>query len=240
MKTIILCIVIVILAGCGDEGNTTKGLQPLTGDLLSPVALAESFHATPLASKVLKSTVYITVSNSKESSDGSGFVCRPNLIATAYHIIDSAYSSKTPTYIKVQSVLGGEFYSATEIVAINVDRDIAILRVPLFTQPALSLANSNSAYVGQLVLACGNPDGYIGTYSFGIISGFRFDVGPLLKGRSIQITASISAGSSGGPVCDEKGQVIGIVSLSDVDGNDLNFLTPSNALKEMLDQIPAD
>ena len=231
--------------GCGDEGDQSR-LQPLTSNTVAPVPIAQDFQATPLALHILTSTTYITVTNSEESSDGSGFVCGAGLIATAYHVIDAAYNtSNVPTYIKVQAVLGGMLHTATAIVARDVGRDIAILRVPDYPAPPLPLANSNLVYIGQPVFVAGNPDGYMGSYSFGIVSGVRMNVGPLLRDRSIQITAPISAGSSGSPVCSEHGAVIGVVSLSDVDGNDLTFITPSNALASLLQSIapptePAD
>ena len=239
MKIILLGIVLILLVGCGDEGDIDDRLQPLTGNSLAPVvALAENFYATPLAQHILASTTYITVTNSDASSDGSGFVCGTGLIATAYHVIDAAYNTRNlPTYIKVQSVLGGMLYTATTIVAHDVARDIAILEVPDYPATPLPLANSDFVYIGQPVFVAGNPDGYIGTYSSGIVSAVRMNVGPLLKDRSIQITVPISAGSSGSPVCSQQGRVLGVVSLSDLDGNDLTFITPSNALISLLDSI---
>ena len=176
--------------------------------------------------------------NSEEASDGSGFVCGDGLIATAYHVIDAAYNTRNlPTYIKIQSVLGGTIYPVTSIVARDIGRDIAILRVPDYPEVPLALTNSDFVYIGQPVFVASNPEGYIGSYSFGIVSGIRMNVGPLLKDKSIQITAPISRGSSGAPVCSEQGKVIGVVSLSDIDGNDLTFVTPSNALTVLLQSI---
>ena len=84
------------------------------------------------------------------------------------------------------------------------------------------------AVEGQRVLVIGNPDGLEGTVSDGIISAFR-------SGRSmIQITAPISPGSSGSPVLDETGQVIGMATLVSKEGQNLNFAISAEAIKDSI------
>lgn len=75
---------------------------------------------------------------------------------------------------------------------------------------------------GDKVYAIGNPKGLLGTFSEGIISGFRDIDGT----KYVQITASISSGSSGGPVVDENGRVIGVTTASIKDGQNLNLAMP--------------
>ena len=195
--TLWLLAFLLLCSACGDEGDIGH-LQQLTANTASVIPLDQPFYATPLAQHILTSTTYITVKNSEEASDGSGFVCGDGLIATAYHVIDAAYNTRNlPTYIKIQSVLGGTIYPVTSIVARDIGRDIAILRVPDYPEVPLALTNSDFVYIGQPVFVASNPEGYIGSYSFGIVSGIRMNVGPLLKDKSIQITAPISRGSSG-------------------------------------------
>jgi S1-C subfamily serine protease len=90
------------------------------------------------------------------------------------------------------------------------------------------LGSSLNAVEGQRVLVIGNPEGLEGTVSDGIISAFR-------SGRSmIQITALISPGSSGSPVLDETGQVIGMATLVSKEGQSLNFAISAEAIKDAI------
>jgi serine protease Do len=83
--------------------------------------------------------------------------------------------------------------------------------------PFLKLGNSTNAVEGQQVIVIGSPEGLQGTVTEGIISAFR-------ENRSmIQITAPISHGSSGSPVNDENGQVIGVATLVAKEGQNLGF-----------------
>src|SRR5262249_7827334 len=105
-------------------------------------------------------------------------------------------------------------------------QDLALLTPPLF-----DFANSDDITgrplkqslskhnVGERVFAVGNPRGLEGTFSEGIISGFR-DVGNV---RYIQITAPISPGSSGGSFLDDKGEVIGVATATIQGGQNLNL-----------------
>ena len=94
--------------------------------------------------------------------------------------------------------------------------------------PSLTRGDSSAAREGQRVLVIGNPEGLYGTVSDGIISAFRDD------GNIIQITAPISPGSSGSPVLNEKGEVIGIATYYGKEGQNLNFAVSSNALEDLI------
>ena len=97
----------------------------------------------------------------------------------------------------------------------------------------LPLGDSDTVQVGETVYVAGNPKGLEGTVSDGLISGRR---DRYTKKERLQMTAPISPRSSGGPVLNHKGKVIG-VSVSayhPFDGQNLNFAVPSNALKALL------
>ena len=92
----------------------------------------------------------------------------------------------------------------------------------------LTLRNSSDAVEGEKVLVIGNPEGLRGTVSDGIISAFR-------ENRSlIQITAPISPGSSGSPVLDETGQVIGMATLVEKEGQNLNFAISAEVISAIV------
>ena len=112
-------------------------------------------------------------------------------------------------------------------------------RRPLFEAPPLDLADSEAVQVSDPVYVVGNPQGFLeGTVSQGIISGFReINVG----NKHIQMTAPISRGSSGGPVLNDEGTVVGVSVGSLGEGQLLNFAIPSNCLKTLLiEERPAN
>ena len=96
-------------------------------------------------------------------------------------------------------------YDIQGYTAIDEKRDLIILKVNRTTAPKLTFADSDLVMVGDPVYAVGNPIGLEGTFSQGIISSIR----PVGKDKVLQLTAPISPGSSGGPVLNNKGQVIG-------------------------------
>ena len=156
---------------------------------------------------------------------GSGFVIgKDGEIATNYHVIEGASSAL------VKFVNKEEKYTVDNIVQISTKYDLAIIQISAKSTP-LSLGDDELASVGNRIYAIGNPEGLEGTVSEGIISGFRkVDE----NFRIMQITAPISPGSSGGPIINQDGQVIGIASASIIIGQNLNFAVPVNKLKEII------
>jgi hypothetical protein len=122
--------------------------------------------------------------------------------------------------------------------AIDSRRDLALLKVSGTTSSTLSLATSANVAVGDDVYALGNPQGFEGTVSHGIVSGIR-TVG---TDRLIQISAPISPGSSGGPVLSADGKLVGVAVGSFTGGQNLNFCVPAIYLGDLLatrgDTIP--
>lgn len=156
---------------------------------------------------------------------GSGFVIgKDGEIATNYHVVEGASSAL------VKFVNKEEKYTVDNIVQISTKYDLAIIQISTKSTP-LSLGDDELASVGDRIYAIGNPEGLEGTVSEGIISGFRkVDE----NFRIMQITAPISPGSSGGPIINQNGQVIGIASASIIIGQNLNFAVPVNKLKEII------
>jgi hypothetical protein len=95
---------------------------------------------------------------------------------------------------------------------------------------SFTLGNSDAVEVGDPVYAVGNPQGLEGTFSQGIVSSIR-QVG---SDKLLQITAPISPGSSGGPVLNLRGEVVGVSVATFSGGQNLNFAIPSNYLKALL------
>ena len=179
-----------------------------------------------IAEKALAATVYLEMqdSNGLPLGFGSGFFVTPNLIATNYHVIAGA-ASGTAKLVGKSTIYKIEGFTAT-----NKYNDLVLLKVSASDIKPLPLGNSDAVKIGEAVYVAGNPKGLEGTFSDGIISSRH---GGHVKGR-LQMTAPISLGSSGGPVLNEKGEVIG-VSYAILEGNqNLNFAIPSLYLKTLL------
>jgi S1-C subfamily serine protease len=142
-------------------------------------------------------------------------------LLTNYHVISGANSviAKTPS---------GAVYLLKRIVSVSPSADVAVLQFYATDVPYLSIGSATNAVEGQRVLVIGNPEGLEGTVSDGIISAFR-------DNRSmIQITAAISPGSSGSPVIDDSGNVIGIATMIYKDGQNLNFAISSESIRDAI------
>src|SRR5690606_29556210 len=152
---------------------------------------------------------------------GSGFLIEGGRIVTNAHVVE-----------------GGQPHLRTGVVALplSIDRldpdvDLAVLRAdaPIEARP-LRLAAAEPD-IGTTVFVLGNPRGLERTISEGLLSGRR-----RLEGRELlQMTAAISPGSSGGPVVDAAGQVVGITVGSFTKGQSLNFAVPVSALRRLLE-----
>ena len=182
-----------------------------------------------IAQKAFRSTVLLVMEdkNGQPLSLGSGFFVKQGQIATNLHVVEGA----TRGYAKL--VGKDTKFNVEGYTAIDEKRDLIILKVTAFGTQAISLGNSDLAQVGETVYAVGNPRGLEGTFSDGIISSIR----PVGSDKLIQMTAPLSPGSSGGPVLNRKGEVIGVSVFTIRDGQNLNFAIPSNYLKTLLNKV---
>jgi S1-C subfamily serine protease len=194
--------------------------------LLIATASAHAQTAQEIARKVFSSTVLLVMEdvNGQPLSLGSGFFVRDGEIASNLHVVEGAATG----YAKM--VGEQKKYDIEGITAVDPQRDLIILKISARPSHTLSIGNSDAVQVGEPVYAVGNPQGLEGTFSQGIVSSIR-QVG---QDKLLQITAPISPGSSGGPVLNEKGEVIGVSVATFRGGQNLNFAIPSNYLKTLL------
>jgi S1-C subfamily serine protease len=165
--------------------------------------------------------------NGQPLSIGSGFVVGEGVIATNLHVIEGANSG----YAK--PVGQKDRFDILGIVGLDKTHDLVLLSVKEARAPALPLGESGAVAVGDGVFVVGNPYGLEGTFSEGIVSSLR-SVAP---DSLLQITAPISPGSSGGPVLNSRGEVIGVAVATFKDGQNLNFAIPVSYLKALLGQV---
>ena len=153
---------------------------------------------------------------------GTGFfVSGDGYLLTNNHVIEGSSSIAARTS-------SGATYTFESVAVRSTDPDLAELKFTTTDVPHLQLGNSNKAVEGEKVLVIGNPEGLQGSVSDGIISAFRDN------GAYIQITAPISPGSSGSPVLDETGQVIGMATLVYREGQNLNFAISADRIRSYL------
>ena len=147
------------------------------------------------------------------SSDG--------MVITNYHVIDGAYSAKV--------TIGTKTYSVTEVLAYDIDIDIAVLRV---NGKNLRKANicTETHKSGAKVYALGSSQGLTLTFSQGMITHSSREIDGVVY---VQHDASISSGNSGGPLINEYGEVIGINTWTLLESQNLNFAINVSELKNL-------
>lgn len=150
---------------------------------------------------------------------------KDGVVVTNYHVISEGSSA-------VVKLPDGAFYLVDGVLASDKTRDIAVIKAHGQSFRTLTLGNSDRVQVGQEVVAIGNPLSMESTVSNGIVSGIR--VIEEEGGKFLQITAPISPGSSGGPLFNMAGEVVGITTAGLKGGENLNFAIPVNAAKHML------
>jgi hypothetical protein len=155
---------------------------------------------------------------------GSGFVVDKGLVATNKHVVECSGTG----YVTLIGQTAKHTISAKYLDSVH---DLAILKVEGLSAPAIPLSNVPNLSIGDKIYAAGNPQGLEGTFSDGIISSLRYSAG------RIQFTAAISQGSSGGPVVDEYGRVIGVTVSYLTSGQNLNFAVPTQLLQALIADV---
>lgn len=164
--------------------------------------------------KVKNSVVVVLVMDEKDEpiAFGSGVYLPSGKVATNCHVVESA------TSIKINH--NDISYPAT-LYGGDIDRDICILSSPGLRATPATLGNAATLNVGDPMFAVGSPKGLELSLSDGIVSALRGGFPP-----TIQTTAAISKGSSGGGLFDAQGKLVGITTLYVDDGQNLNFAMP--------------
>ncbi|MCB1234406.1 MAG: tetratricopeptide repeat protein [Verrucomicrobiae bacterium] len=169
---------------------------------------------------------------------GSGFILTADgYVATNHHVIGTARP------IKVETIDGTE-YDVTEVHAWDRHFDLAILKIDSKGRKltALELGKPEDVIQGQAVLGFGNPRGLTFSVVSGIISAVRkIDEDIPVEGETpdfpmIQLGMPIELGSSGGPVVDLQGRVLGLVTIKHMVTPNLGFAVPAEHLQPLLDK----
>jgi serine protease Do len=205
--------------------------------LVVVIALAACGHAPKGGSKSGPLSARDIIDNSSpaivriEAGDakvGTGFIIGSDgLIATNLHVIEGESN------IKVKLYKDPDDYPATVIAGLDKGHDLALLRIkPKKKLPTLRLGDSSAVSAGDKVYAIGNP---LGVFDYSITDGLISQVRPLSADLTIlQISAAISQGSSGGPLFNQFGEVIGVTTAIITQGQAINLAVPANYLRPMM------
>ena len=225
------------------KNNKTK--QNVTTGILLRGSAKKVYLASKKSVFFIINPVAFEETDTKEiirGATGTGsLISSEGLIVTNYHVVENANQVWVYPYAKKFDLKKSEKFLAI-VVATNKVTDLAILKVygiSSNTRP-VPFGNINKISVGDDVYAIGHPDSLHWSITDGIISNIRknydfkkFD----LKADFIQNTAPIQGGSSGGPLLNERGQIIGVNTLGDSSAN-FNFAVGVNHIRNLLEKVP--
>ena len=203
-----------------------------------------------LVKKIKPAVVLIQTydANGQSIGQGSGFFINKGRIVTSHHVIEGAFSATVKTISEkeysVKDVATKENFGENDeiigflvqsVVAWDIEADIVKLDVNI---PDISIVLLKLSKVvpseGEDVIVIGSPLGLEASVSTGIVSAVR-DIPNF--GKIIQITAAISPGSSGSPVLNKKGEVVGIATFAFTEGQNLNFAISSEKILALKDSV---
>jgi serine protease Do len=214
-----------------------KRLMPAVVNISTETVIASAMPTFPEGSPAERFNEYFGRDNDgfqRQGSLGSGFVISADgYIVTNNHVIEKADT------ILVTFSDGREMQA--KLVGRDRDSDLAVLKVTSKTPLAfVPLADSDKAEVGEWVIAIGNPLGFGGSVSAGIISATGRDLNSGRADNYIQTDAAINQGNSGGPLFNLAGEVVGVNTaiISQSGGSiGLGFSVPSNTVKRISQQL---
>lgn len=173
---------------------------------------------------------------------GTGFILdKAGLVATNLHVVLGE------SEIKVR-LFDGSQYEVMQVAGVDVERDLALLKInPKKGLPTLKLGDSDAVAAGDPIIAIGNQ---LGEFTYSVTSGLVSQVRHACDRDAIahkrckeftllQISAPISLGSSGGPLFNQTGEVVGVTTAIITAGQNLNFAVPTNYLKPLVAQPAA-
>ena len=240
-------------------GSASVWAQSSAGNESALVRLSGSFESLseqvgPAVVQIFATGYNTTLGNtestllSREQSSGSGVILDPEgFILTNAHVVQGARRVQVLLARSLRGTAGGTSLLKprgrmveAQIVGMDQETDLAVLRIPDRDLPFLELGDSDELKQGQLVLAFGSPFGLENSVTLGVVSSVARQFQPEDPVVYIQTDAPINPGNSGGPLVDAHGKVMGINTfiVSQSGGNEgVGFAVPSNIAKNVFTQI---
>jgi serine protease Do len=240
-------------------GSASVWAQSSAGNESALVRLSGSFESLseqvgPAVVQIFATGYNTTLGNtestllSREQSSGSGVILDPEgFILTNAHVVQGARRVQVLLARSLRGTAGGTSLLKprgrmveAQIVGMDQETDLAVLRIPDRELPFLELGDSDELKQGQLVLAFGSPFGLENSVTLGVVSSVARQFRPEDPVVYIQTDAPINPGNSGGPLVDAYGKVMGINTfiVSQSGGNEgVGFAVPSNIARNVFTQI---
>lgn len=237
MKRLLISVVLLIVVSLSAYGVAAQNSIRLDSlPAAAPYAPSSSEQTlNAVYENVIQSVVNINVITAAGGGSGSGFV-----IDTAGHIVTNNHVVEDARFIQVS--FHDDTILSAELVGRDPDSDLAVIRVnpsSVNLRP-VELADSETVFVGQNVMAIGSPFGQDFTLTTGIVSALDRSLtgeGQFNIPDVIQTDAAINPGNSGGPLLDMNGRVVGVntaILTRSNSGSGVGFAVPSNQVRRVV------
>lgn len=230
--------------------TTTEQIDKVQNNVNINVDETAASVAEAVAKKCTNSVVGIRTTTSvmsffggsqEQTGNGSGVIYTSDgYIITNYHVIGDAVESSNS---KIDVFVGdnnSNSYPAS-VVGYNISCDLAVIKINATGLTPIELGDSSNLNIGQYVVTIGAPGGleFMGSVTYGIISGLDRTVSTSAGLKLIQTDAAINPGNSGGALLNSEGKLIGINSskIASVEYEGMGFAIPVNTVKEKCDKI---
>ncbi|MBO7273982.1 MAG: trypsin-like peptidase domain-containing protein [Clostridia bacterium] len=192
---------------------------------------------TAIAEMLNPAVVFIQAADEDSASSGTGFfISSDGYIVTNHHVIEDALRIQVTLY-------DGTDLSAT-VVGYRAEDDIAVLKVEGNNYPTVQIGDSNALKPGDVAVIVGHPSGEDGKWSTtqGVISALNRvlsieEASYFCEIKMIQTDATANPGNSGGPLCNDRGEVVGIITRKKTDYEGMNYAIPITEAMLTVDAI---
>ena len=257
-----LLFVVAVMLACAGFSELTAGerrgsnqsqqvaSKPATATDLSAALETTARVATPAVVEIFSASYGTAGAAGRpdlirpQRASGSGVIVDAGgFIVTNAHVIAGAQHLRVelPALVPGRSILAapGRMVDA-EVVGIDLETDLAVIKVAAEKLPSLSFGDSDDLRMGELVLAVGSPLGLNNSVSLGVVSSVARQLEPESPMVYVQTDAPINPGNSGGPLVDLHGRIMGIntLILTQSGGSEgVGFAVPSNIVRTVYEQI---
>jgi len=226
------------------ENNPTSNVNINIDKTVESVveAVAEKVSPSVVGIRTTTSVMSFFGGNNESTGEGSGVIYSSDgYIITNYHVIESVAESNTDSKIEVFLNNNMEKSYEASIIGYHISSDLAVIKINAKGLKAVEIADSDDLNVGQYVVTIGSPGGleFIGSVTYGVISGLNRVVSSSTGVELIQTDAAINPGNSGGALLNTEGKLIGVNSSKIVaeEYEGMGFAIPSNTVIEKCDRI---
>ncbi|MBQ8203625.1 MAG: trypsin-like peptidase domain-containing protein [Clostridia bacterium] len=243
---------VVVFRFTADNSSGTSAAKDYSSDKVNisieetadsvAVAVAQKLKNSVVGIRTTTSVISFFGGSQESTGEGSGVVYTSDgYIITNYHVVESAIEGGASS--KIEVFIGdtnGDSHEAS-VVGYNIASDLAVLKINATGLTPVEIGDSSSLKVGQYVVSIGNPGGleFMGSVTFGIISGLDREISSSSGVKLIQTDAAINPGNSGGALLDTTGKLVGINSSKIVaeEYEGMGFAIPVNTVVEKCNSI---